>query len=356
MKSPDLAIIGCAFGVFSCGVGVEVELLDDETQGRDSVTASSVCVRSGAPIEESFRIMLGRNPTRDEVVLYSKLMVTGVQVAYFEPYVQDLGARDAGCATWVGTVSDAGMGGIPYNTASLSGGTSNASEWTSAGGNLSQFIAATVRTAQCRLPTSADVEALNRVYRSGYATAVGGGKSQLEAGRRGYAAVKDAVQMHAVKTPCLDVLDDITRRIWGRVIDPAKLGTCALDPTRPPTERASDCWFLWTLRFGQPGPGWVNELIHSARSTREAITRNEPASCLEAGALPVNPHALGEYVAQLYRLLLGRTPSEPEIEAMVAQSGYQSGSTTRALKFVVRQLMNSAEYRGRTTCVAEVPL
>jgi hypothetical protein len=80
----------------------------------------------------------------------------------------------------------------------------------------------------------------------------------------------------------------------------------------------------------------ISELNHYTRSTREYQEFNLSAKCQIEFPNMTNPHAIGEYVAAIYRLLLNRRSTKNEMKDVI--DDYYSGDTKPFLSKLVIQL------------------
>jgi hypothetical protein len=76
---------------------------------------------------------------------------------------------------------------------------------------------------------------------------------------------------------------------------------------------------------------------HNTRSKEEYIVLNQSAKCQQISD-QYNPHSIGEYVAVMFNLSLGRRPTKPEMNKII--NGYYQGDTRAILSQVGLDLGN----------------
>lgn len=270
------------------------------------------------PIDELFRTMLGRNTRPEEAAHFAKLIVEGEQVAYFEPYLasdctKNPKAMDcqqrATCFSWVDYVTDSNRVGPAFYVGA---------EFL---GYPDYAISTLYRTLFGNLPDPL----VKKVW--------------IEKLKGGTLLQRIAQEMQAQlpsdSEGSWDAIDDVFLRVLGRRADHKK---CSFrNPNRP--DRNTDCSWFWAIANGSS----VLDLVHGVRSMPEAIVANESQECVQANPNQNDPHALGEYVRQMFRLLLRRNPKPSEMSQ--ALSDYSGGSTRPRLNALAIKILKSREYR-----------
>ena len=105
----------------------------------------------------------------------------------------------------------------------------------------------------------------------------------------------------------------------------------------PPSPNNTDCYWIWAL---SRGVATIDDINHYSRSTAEYIEFNEATECqaqYSVGSKPQhNPHAIGEYVTELFRIILGRRPTKQEMQGII--DSYEGGDTKPLLRSVAEEL------------------
>jgi hypothetical protein len=130
---------------------------------------------------------------------------------------------------------------------------------------------------------------------------------------------------------CSSVIDDVYLRLLGRH---AYLDKCdAFD-------KQSDSFDCKEIQNLAQGFSTIFEFIHNARSKEEYIMLNQSAKCQQISD-QYNPHSIGEYVGVMFNVALGRRPTKPEMNKIIA--GYYQGDT-RAILSQVGLDLQSGKY------------
>lgn len=100
----------------------------------------------------------------------------------------------------------------------------------------------------------------------------------------------------------------------------------------------SDCYmaFLFSRGFID-----IHDLNHWTRSTTEYIEFNESPKCVYEYPSQHDPHAIGEYVTEIYRILLRRRPTKREMGCIIYD--YYDGDTRLILAKLAKDLRNSVD-------------
>lgn len=265
------------------------------------------------PIHESFRFMIGRNASAQECAHYQNVIFSGVQVAHGEPYINTTDKprnKDYTCTAWGGTTS-AGKNETITET--------NADDIARRGGKSSSAISAILRTITCNMPSDDVVRMWTGTFESNL-----------------FEVATEMLEYYEPKFLCWDAIDDVYSRTLGHLPITTDCDTTNLTTT-PPASDNSDCYWLWALSRGEET---IHDINHHSRSTAEYMAFNEAATCQQQypmGSKPQeNPHAVGEYVAQIFRIVLGRRPTKREMKDII--DGYEGGDTRQLLLEVVEKL------------------
>jgi hypothetical protein len=130
--------------------------------------------------------------------------------------------------------------------------------------------------------------------------------------------------------------------------EPYKQG-CAFSQS-PETTPGSDCYWFWALANGKIA---VTDFIDALRASAESVQLNEPAGCLAQYATQASPHPVGDFIAESYRMILGRYPTATEIRLAIA--GYAGGTTHSLLRGLVGTLVNGDEFQNMCLNVPPPP-
>lgn len=282
--------------------------------------------------------LLGRMAMKDEVDAFATVALSGTQIAYYEPYfnISGLKAEDSHLkrALSVELMCTEKMG---FSLKPLSIPDTHSEEFDSRGGKDSTFILALIRSIWCTMPSADVVKKWTTLY-YGYKTEDGETEALQRISRELRATGGDNT------TFCAGSFNDIYGRLYGREVS---LSQCDVRNVHHNCESSNAEYTFDCCEFSLFLNGSVSttDVIHHCRSEYEYIFPNEAVSCYEQYPLPEyqgivpqrDPHAIGEYVTQLYRIIAGRRPSSEELRLVVDM--YPGGATRNILRSLAVELL-----------------